>query len=376
MNILWMSWKDRWHPQAGGAETVSGEIMDRLIVNGHSVIHITAEYPNSKPEETLRGITILRMGNRFTVYRKARTYYKKHLSEWPDVIIDEMNTIPFGTGYIDRQKSILLCYQLAREVWLYQMFPPFSWLGYISEPFMLRSMSKKYSLVLTESNSTKIDMTRYGFRNIRVFRVGMAQKALTRLTEKKSTNTILSLGSMRPMKRTLDSVKAFEVARDQIPELTMVIAGDNSGNYAKKVMHYIEQSRHASAIQVLGRVTNEQRLKVMRDAALIIVTSLKEGWGLIITEANSQGTPAIGYDTDGLRDSIKDKKTGLLSPDGDFTTAGHNIVNLLSHPKKYDKLRQEAWKWSKEFTFDNSYLDFVTIIEGAPLKKTTKERTQ
>ena len=41
-------------------------------------------------------------------------------------------------------------------------------------------------------------------------------------------------------------------------------------------------------------------------------TSVKEGWGLIVTEAGSQGTPAIVYDVDGLRDIVVESETGVI----------------------------------------------------------------
>jgi glycosyltransferase involved in cell wall biosynthesis len=101
----------------------------------------------------------------------------------------------------------------------------------------------------------------------------------------------------------------------------------------------------------------------MREAGLIIVTSIKEGWGLIVTEANSQGTPAIAYDTDGLRDSIKDKVTGLLVSDGDYKKLGEKLSALLEDQATYNHLRYQAWRWSQGFTFENSYKDFLNAID-------------
>lgn len=361
MKVLWLSWKDRGHPQAGGAETVSGEIMDRLVRDGHAVKHVTALYAGATEREVIKGVEIIRGGGRFTVYTAARQRYTSELKDWPDVIIDEMNTLPFGSAFYSSQKNMLLCYQLAREVWLYQMFVPVSWAGYALEPFMLRRLARKYSLTATESESTKADLMRYGFKNVHTFRVGMAQKPVQKVEAKKAS-VVLSLGNVRPMKRTLDAIKAFEVARDSNSALTMVVAGDNSGDYGQKVTAYAKVSRHAAAIQVVGRVSSERRLKLMRQASVILVTSIKEGWGLIVTEANSQGTPAIGYDADGLRDSIQNGKTGVLVPNGDFTAMGSAINGVLADSKQYAKLQHNAWQWSKQFTFENSYNDFVALI--------------
>lgn len=364
MRILWLTWKDRRHPAAGGAETVSGEIMDRLIRDGHEVKIVTARYPGSRVHETINGLEIFRTGNRYTVYLRAKKLYKKYLNGWADVVIDEMNTIPFGSAFYSKTRNILLAYQLTRRVWFYQMFFPLSLIGYSLEPLMLRILARKYALSATESNSTKRDLQKYGFKDVRIFRVGIDLTPLESLQDKKDKNIILSLGAIRPMKRTLDAVKAFEVARDEKGDLRMVIAGDISSTYAKRVLLYIERSRHADAIDVKGRVSVTERHELMRTSSLILVTSVKEGWGLIVTEANSQGTPAVVYDTDGLRDSVQDTVTGALSPNGDYLAMSRQIIDLLANHSMYESMRDHAWQWSKQFTFENSYRDFLAILSA------------
>lgn len=365
MNIVWLSWKDRTHPQAGGAETVSGEIMCRLVRDGHKVYHITTRYPGSLSDEIIDGVRTLRVGGRYGVYTKAWKAYKTNeLDNWAELVIDEMNTIPFASGFYSKRKNVLLAYQLARKVWFYQMRFPLSLVGYLAEPIYLRLIANRYSKVLTESASTKQDMVMYGFpyNRIHIFRIGMALQPLTSLQPKLSSATVLSLGSVRPMKRTLDAVMAFEHARDKNPAIRMIIAGDAGGPYGNKVRAYARRSRHAEAIDMKGRVTDEERLRLMREAKVILVTSVKEGWGLIITEANSQGTPAIAYDADGLRDSVQNKKTGLVVKNGDTAAMGDAIDQLQTDHTLYAKLQKSAWEWSKEFTFENSYQDFLRII--------------
>ena len=78
-----------------------------------------------------------------------------------------------------------------------------------------------------------------------------------------------------------------------------------------------------------------------------------------MTEANSQGTPAIAYDADGLRDSIIDGKTGMLVRSGDEYAFKNAINQLLKNEEKYEDFRREAWLLSKQYTFDNSYSDFL-----------------
>ena len=160
------------------------------------------------------------------------------------------------------------------------------------------------------------------------------------------------------MKRTLDAVKAFEHAHDLNPNLTMIIAGENSSSYGAHLARYTAASRAKNSISIVGRVSAADRLELMREAGAILVTSAKEGWGLIVTEANSQGTPAVVYDVDGLRDSVKHLESGIISKDGDPVALGNALCDLLDNPELYEELRENAWEWSKEFTFENSYREF------------------
>lgn len=364
MNIVWLSWKDHLHPLAGGAETVSAEIMGRLVRDGHSVCHITAKYAGAKQEEDLDGVRTIRAGGRYSVYVAAWRYYSKELKGWADTVIDEMNTIPFASGFYSGQRNILLAYQLAREVWFHQMPFPLSIIGYCCEAIYLRLMSRRYPLVMTESSSTKRDMIRFGFPSIAIhlFRIGIALQPVNELGEKYSPDTILSLGAVRPMKRTLDMIKAFEHAHDQNQNLRLVVAGDISSAYGKKIERYVLRSESRDAITIRGKVSAKERLQLMQRAKVLLVASVKEGWGLVVTEANSQGTPAIAYNADGLRDSVEDGVTGFLVANGDHQAMGDKIVELMKDPRTYRRLRQSAWQRSKEFTFEHSYRDFLEII--------------
>jgi glycosyltransferase involved in cell wall biosynthesis len=89
---------------------------------------------------------------------------------------------------------------------------------------------------------------------------------------------------------------------------------------------------------------------------------VKEGWGLIVTEAASQGTPAVVYDIDGLRDSVRHEETGLICRRNTPEDLAKKIVEVLSDKEKYEKMRCNAWQWSKEINFEKSYRDFWETI--------------
>ncbi len=364
MKILWLTWKDRKNPQAGGAEVVNEELAKRLVKDGHEVIYLVAGFPGGKAEEMIDGFKIIRMGNRWSVYWHVYRYYKKNLKDWPDMVIDEVNTIPFFAKFYTKQRNILFVHQLALEIWFYQMFFPLSLIGYILEPIYLWLLSDRE--VVTVSESTKRDLMRYGFKekNISIISEGIEIEPIKNLDDIKKYDkpTILSLGAIRPMKRTLDIVKAFEIAKQSISDLMLVVAGDASGKYAEKVLAFIKNSKYADSIRCVGRITMEEKIELYRKAHLIVVTSVKEGWGLVVTEANSQGTPAVVYNVDGLRDSVKNNETGMVCDKNTPENLSEKIVQVLQDKTLYKTLQKNAWELSKEITLVNGYCDFKKIL--------------
>ncbi|MCA9371611.1 glycosyltransferase family 4 protein [Candidatus Woesebacteria bacterium] len=356
MHIIWFTWKDRKHPEAGGAEHINEALAKELVNEGHEVVFIVSRFKGANKEEMIDGYKIIRVGNRYTVYIAAFFYYMSRLRGWSNLVIEEINTMPFMTQWYTKERRVLLIYQLCREIWFYQFVFPFNLVGYILEPAYLWLLRK--NKVMTESQSTKNDLKRYGFseNNISIFPICIDIKPLVSISDKTLYKqfTVLSLGTIRSMKKTLDQIQAFEIAKKTIPELKMKIAGKYIGSYGKKVKKYIYNSPYAKDIEYLGMISKHEKKELLKKSHIILVTSVKEGWGLIVSEAASQGTPAIVYDVDGLRDSVLHKKTGIICKArvADLSSA---IVKLYKDKKKYMVLSKNALQESKKYTIVKSY---------------------
>lgn len=368
MNILWLTWKDGGHPTKGGAEVVLMELSKRLVRDGHGVTLLTCGYPDAPREEEQQGITILRVGtNRYMHSFQALAYYLRHLRNKFDIVIEVVNTAPyFGVFFGKHSTRYLFYHQLAREIWFYEAKPPLSQIGYhILEPLATRLLGSSHASTITISESTKKDLMRYGFspKQIHVIAQGISQTPITELTQVQKYHhpTLLSFGALRAMKRTEHQIAAFTFAKQYIPDLHLIVAGKPDGTYGKQVLDTIAKNPYAKDIEYLGVVGNEKRRAIMGQSHIILQTSLKEGWGLTISEAAGQGTPAVAYDVDGLRDSIRDRKTGILT-DTNPEALAHGIVELLSDTTLYQRVRKAAWRWSHELTFDNAYKDLKGVL--------------
>ena len=176
---------DILNPSFGGAEVVTHEIAKRFVQEGNAVTLFTSKFEGCKEEETVDGIKIYREGNRYTVYWEARKYYNKYFKGKYDVIIDEINTVPFFTPKFAKngEKIFVLIHQLAREFWFHETKFPVNLLGYY---FLENRWLKVYKNIptLTVSNSTKKDLESLGFKNIFVIPEGLKFKPLEKIPEK------------------------------------------------------------------------------------------------------------------------------------------------------------------------------------------------
>jgi glycosyltransferase involved in cell wall biosynthesis len=389
-SLLWFAWKDLAHPQSGGAEVVGTQLRERLARDGWEVTLLTARYPDSKSEEIVNGVKIIRVGkNKFSHYAAAIGYYCQNLKDKFDFIVEEVNTIPYLINFFKGKEKIILFYhQLAREIWFYQMFFPLNLIGFCLEPIYTWVQSRFKTKVITVSNSSKLDLQKFGFKsnNISIISEGVTNKPLEKIENslpKETKFTVLFHGSLRAMKRPMDALLAFEVFFKKYPDTQMWFSG--SGDLGPKMEEYVKNSDYLggkpkipllrggreadgvelgsqinSPITLFGRTTDSQKLKLMQKAHVLVATSLKEGWGLIVSESNSMATPAIGYDVDGLRDSIKLGGGLVCEPNPQALSQKIEEMYLLwiNESTKYLDIRQKCLESSKELTFEKSYQSF------------------
>ena len=91
---------------------------------------------------------------------------------------------------------------------------------------------------------------------------------------------------------------------------------------------------------------------------------MKEGWGMTIIEAAACGTPAIGYDVPGLRDSIRHMETGILVPYGGIKALAKAMTMLVEDQKLWSKLAGNTLNWAKQFSWDKSAEEFTKVINS------------
>ena len=96
----------------------------------------------------------------------------------------------------------------------------------------------------------------------------------------------------------------------------------------------------------------------------MINPSVREGWGLVNIEANSVGTPVVGYDVAGIKDSVVDGVNGLLCKFGEAGSLASNAIELVEDKLKYEGMRRKAIFLSKQFTWEKATSKSLKLIES------------
>ncbi len=359
MKILIINWRSITDPLKGGAEVVTFEHAKRWVKRHNAEITwISAKYDKQINSEQIDGINFIYVGEElkrdsvfnlifsfplffFLVYKN----YKKHFQGKVDVVLDQIHGIPYLTPLYVKEKCILYIHEVAGEIWN-KMFPfPVNSLGKFIERQLLKFYKK--TLIITGSESTKKDLLNLNFKNENIIIVehGINIKPLEHKTPKFQNFTLLFLNRMVKMKGPERAIRIFSKVKTQIPNSKLVMIGKGDEIYIKEIKKTITDLNLEKDVEILGFISEQEKINYLQKSHVLINTSFKEGWGLVNIEANSQGTPAISFDVEGCRDSIKNGMSGFVSKD-----ENEFIENILKFQKL--DLSSSCINYSKKFDWD------------------------
>lgn len=368
--ILALSWRDIKTPCAGGAEVHTHKMLSGLDPDGFSVVHFSPEFPNCEKEEIIDQVVYIRKGNIFSVIWHAYRYYRKHRHEI-DYVIDQCNTHRFFTWlYVPRNKRIFYIHQTTREIWRYSLIWPLYKLAQWAELWMLKRNRK--DKVITVSQSTKDELVCLGYNanNIRIVYNGISFDPWSdaKMRKKESCPTFIYAGRFAPYKGIDIAIEAFAILKNTHTDAKLWIIGKKDNKYFNKIllplcrkknMTWSENGDESGDIVSWGYVSESQKLELFSRATALLFPSIREGWGIPITEAAVVGTPSIVFDSPGIRDAVDKGNAGYLCKENSVTGLLEQMEIILADSEMYMDIRKKAYIFSSQFTWDNlnNYLD-------------------
>jgi glycosyltransferase involved in cell wall biosynthesis len=181
---------------------------------------------------------------------------------------------------------------------------------------------------------------------------------------KEDMTTFLYVGRMAPSKRVHDIIEAFARFRAQGRAAKLWLIGDGTSRYLADLRRQVARLRLDGTVEFLGRVAADVKHDRMTRAHVLLMASVREGWGLSIVEANVCGTPAVVYDVPGLRDAVRNRETGFVVPPTPDSLAD-GMERITADTDLYQRLAQAAKLWSSSFSFDTAAQEFRVAVSAA-----------
>lgn len=334
MRILMLNWRCPSNPKSGGAEYVTRKHLEAWVLAGHEVHWLAGSYPGALPYEKLgvseitkrqfkesfprdgihRGVIhIHRYGTPIMIYFLAPLLYWFKWRGKFDLVIDQIHGIPFLTPlWAWKSRKIAFIHEVAQEIWDEMLPFPINIMGKIYEKMYF--LFYKNIHFWTVSNSTKKDLLAYGIRpdSIHVIPNAIDIQPVSEVPEKEKNLTLLFVGRLVKMKGVEDVIEIFSNIKKNHSEATLWILGSGEERYVAHLKELVTQLRLGSSVVFRGYVSEEEKLIAYQRAHYLLHTSIREGFGLTVLEANSQGTPVIAYDSPGINELVEHGKNGFL----------------------------------------------------------------
>ncbi len=364
MKILLINWQDWTNPMSGGAEVHLREIFRRIVEAGHSVDLLCSSYPSAPREEVIDGIRIVRRGGRYNFNFAAMfSLLKEFRGTDYDILVEDINKIPVYSPLFIRFPHLVIVPHLFGTTVFNEVAWPLATYVYAWELPMKMVYSKSRFEVISES--TKEDLVARGIapERIEVIYCGLDHDTYTASPDSNPQDPpyVLFIGRVKRYKRIDLLLKAFKKIREEVEGVRLIIAGD--GDYLSSLRSQARSLRLESAISFAGHITVEEKVRLYREASLVMNSSEKEGWGLTNVEAQACGCPVVATDSPGLRESLVHGKTGFLVPDQDENDLAGKAIEILKDPLLRSRLSEEGRTWVKRFDWEEAAGQTLALME-------------
>lgn len=183
---------------------------------------------------------------------------------------------------------------------------------------------------------------------------------------------VLQVSRFDRFKDPIGVIQAYRLAKKFKPGLQLVLAGggasdDPEGEAVLKEVHQLADGDPQIHVLFLPADSHTEINALQRAADIVLQKSIREGFGLTVTEALWKGRPVIGGNTGGIRLQVIDHHTGFLvnTPEG----AAQRIRYLLEEPLKRERMGHEGHLFVKDHFLLTRHLReylslFVTLMHN------------
>ena len=365
MRILVINWQDITNPLAGGAEVHLHEVFSRIARLGHEVTLYCSAFQGAAPEENFKGIHIIREGGRFLFnLHVPRAYRNRFRGERFDIIVDDLNKIPFFTPLYVREPLYGITHHLFDTSIYHETNAVLASYVFAMERAAVALYKERRIPFIVGSPSTYTELMARNFRpeDVTLINYAVNHEVYRRTGVGRSSSPLVGyVGRLKRYKSIDQLLQALVRVRVELPDLRLMIIGEGDDRGRLETMSGDLGLR--DAVEFTGFVSDERKIDLLQQTWFNVTTSSKEGWGLTVLEANACGIPVIASNVQGLKDAVKDGETGLLYTYGDVEDLSRKMVTLATDSALRERLSENALRWAATFDWDTAASQTLALLE-------------
>ena len=318
LRVVFLTWRDTTHPDGGGSEVFVEQVARELVRRGHQVTIFCARHPGSRRRETVDGVSLVRAGGRLGVYPRGLAWLLRRRRS-VDVVVDVINGLPFGVPLVRRRGLVALVHHLHEDQW-HLIYPGLRGrVGWFVEGRVVPRLYRQVPL-LTVSGASRRDLVGLGFREDRVTVVHNGVDRPPCGADRSATPRLVVLARLVPHKRIEHAFELVARLAQRHHDLHLDVVGE--GWWRPELETALTARGLQDRVTLHGWLPADQRDRLLAAAWVLVLPSLREGWGIAVLEAAAQATPSVVYrGAGGVEEAVVDGVTGLVADDFDDLVA-------------------------------------------------------
>ena len=314
-----------------------------------------------RPKERERdGYRVVRRSGRYQVFADAFVRGIRRDRRHYDAFVDIWNGVPFLTPVWARRRSVTWLHHVHADMWKMTLGPRLARVGWFLE-HRIFPLAYRRTTVCTLSNSSAHEIDeRLHLKRVRVIPPGISDKFQTG-GSRSDIPLIVAVGRLAPVKRFDLLMHDFAAVHAEIPAARFVVVGE--GFLRSDLETLVATLGISHAVTFAGHVSDEELVALYQSAWLVVSRSLREGWGMTLTEAAKCGTPSVATDIAGHRDSVRDGVSGVLVDP--YASLASTISRVIADNDLLESLRRGAVAYAGELTWDRTALELFEALASS-----------
>jgi glycosyltransferase involved in cell wall biosynthesis len=364
-----LAWRDLDDPEAGGSERHASNIAALWAEAGIEVTMRTSYAANHPVMSWRDGYRVIRKAGRYLVFPRAAFSEMMGWHGGRDGLIEIWNGMPFFSPLWARTTNVTWLHHVHAEMWRMTLPPRLAALGNFIESRIAPPIYR-HTPVITLSESSKAELVhdlKFKPDRVTVVSPGIDPRYTTGGT-KSPEPLVVAVGRLVPVKRYNMLIDALVSLKPRHPSLRAVIAGE--GYCRPDLEAQVRAARAEEWIGLPGRIDDDDVIDLYQRAWVLAMTSSREGWGMIVTEAAACGTPAVVTRVPGFVDAVVEGETGLLADTREGIAAALHTV--LSDAAFRARLGERAREFAIRFTWEATARGTLEVLAQAAVRRRAK----